>query len=758
MNTIRSTLFASALTANVLLVVAGAHAQQAATESALDADAVVGLEEIIVTAEKRSSSAQRTPLAITALSGTALADAQVRTLTDMQQLVPAFKMGENDGYAQLHIRGIGSSGFLPTAEGAVAVNLNDVYVSRPIAQLAGMYDVSSVEVLKGPQGTLYGRNATAGSVNLSTVRPTNEWSGFARALVGNYRAVNIEAAVGGPVAGDAILVRVAGFMDKHSGYGKNLVTGNDIGNKDAWGVRATVVIQPTENLTGTLIYEHYKQDDNGAALHYFGATGLTGLPGALGTPPVFEQLGGFAASDLHDIANLRDPKFRLRIDAITGILEWDLGAVSLKSITGYRDQDSLTFTPLGAGSNVDAFFIAGEPAHQFSQELQLNYSSDRLNATAGLFYFREKDASIPGSSPFQRSLLNAFFGVPDDGTPDYLVDFVEVGGTIWTRAKAAFAQATYEIVDNLSLTAGIRVSKESKRAELINGFSLTQPYISNSPYSNDTPLPPITEQPRVSFNSTTPKFGIQYQANPRTMLYASYSKGFKSGGYDVSTVAPAFEPEKLTAYEAGIKTTTANNMLRFNAAAFWYDYTNLQVLQVVGPVVITTNAATARVYGAEAQIDAIISDAFRLEASGSYLNTKYKGYVGPDGARPLLATVDFRGNHLNNAPEFQAYLAGTYKWDLESGSLAARIDGEYSSRYFFTPGNIDLLSQKPFAKLNASLTYKNDNNWQITAFVKNITDITTKTSGVVNTPILGSPAQGAVSPPRTFGLEARYNF
>ncbi|MFD2497741.1 TonB-dependent receptor plug domain-containing protein [Rhizorhabdus histidinilytica] len=339
MTSIRALLHASALSASLLVAAGAVQAQQAAPAATADDAGTTGLQDIIVTAERRSSSAQRTPVAVTALSADTLVAAQVRTLTDMQQLVPAFKMGENDGYAQLTIRGIGSSGFVPTAEGAVAVNLNDVYVSRPIAQLAGMYDIASVEVLKGPQGTLYGRNATAGSVNMSTARPTNEWSGFGRVLVGNYRALNVEGAVGGALVEDRILVRVAGFMDKHDGYGKNLVTGNDVSDKDAWGVRATVVVKPTENLTGTLIYEHYKQSDNGAALHYFGAAGLTGLPGALGTPPVFQQLGGYAASDVQDIAAPRDSKFRLRIDAVTGILEWNLGDFQLKSITGYRDQN-----------------------------------------------------------------------------------------------------------------------------------------------------------------------------------------------------------------------------------------------------------------------------------------------------------------------------------------------------------------------------------------------------------------------------------
>ncbi len=760
MTDLRAILYTTAISAHLMVAAGAAYAQDTPDQApaSVEQTGTTGLQDIVVTAERRSSTVQRTPLAIVALNADALAQAQVRTLLDIQQLVPAFKMGENDGYAQLTVRGIGSSGFVPTQEGAVAVNQNDVYISRPIAQLAGMFDVASVEVLKGPQGTLYGRNATAGSVNMSTARPTGEFSGHVRAMVGNFRAINVEAAVGGPVAGDAVLLRIAGFVDKRAGYGTNLVTGNDVGDKDAWGVRGTLVVKPSTDITGTVIVEHYKQNDNGAALHYFGGAGLTGLPGAIGAPPVFEQLGGYSASDPHDIAAPRDPKFRLRITAITGILEWHLGDFTLKTITGYRDQDSLTITPLGAGSNVDAFFIAGEPAHQFSQEVQLNYSSDRLNATAGLFYFREKDASIPGASPFPRSILNRYFGVPDDGTPDYIVDFVEIGGTIRTRAKAAFAQATYEIVDKLSLTAGIRISTERKSAALLNGFSLTLPYVANTPYTNDTTPPPVTNQPAVSFDSTTPKLGIQYQANSRTMIYASYSKGFKSGGYDVTTVAPAFEPEKLTAYEVGFKTTTANNMLRVNAAAFYYDYTNLQVLQVVGPSVVTTNAATARVYGAEVQIDALLSDAFKLEASGSYINSRYKNYVGPDGARPLVPTVDFSGNHLNNAPEFQAYMAATYSWTLAKGSLALRADGEYSSRYFFTPANLDLLSQKPFAKVNASITYRDDAQWQVSAFVKNLTNITTRTSGVVNTPILGTPAQGAVAAPRTFGMVARYSF
>ncbi|HEX7857867.1 MAG TPA: TonB-dependent receptor [Sphingobium sp.] len=711
-----------------------------------------GIEDIVVTAEKRSTSLQRTPISVTALSGDILQKSQIRTLIDIQALVPNMKMGENDGYAQITIRGIGISGFVPTAEGAVAVNLNEVYVSRPIAQLASLYDLSSLEVLRGPQGTLYGRNATAGSVNITTARPTDAWSGYGRVGVGNYAAIHAEAAVGGPIIKDRLLVRISGFVDKHDGYGKNLVTGNDVSDKDAHGIRGTLVFKPTVTITATVIGEYFKENDNGAALHYFGAAGLTGLPGAIGVPPLFVQQGGFAAPDLQDVANPRDSKFKLRTTAVTGILEWSNGPFSVKSVTGYRDQNSLTLTPLDGGSRGNGFYLAGEPAHQFSEELQLHYDTSRFHATAGLYYFREKDSSIPGVAAFTNTALNRAFGIPASPS-EYLVNFVQIGGTIRTTAKAAFAQATYEIIDNLSLTAGIRVSHERKDAVLYNSFSLFDPYLGDA-----TPQAPATVQPARTFKSTTPKLGIQYQVTPQTLIYGSYSKGFKSGGYDVTTISPAFQPEKLTDYEGGIKTAFMDNRLRVNLAGFYYDYTNLQVLQIEGPVVVTRNAASARIWGVEAEVTALPTPELAIDASASYLHARYRSYSGPDGSQPLLPAVDFSGNHLNNAPDFTAHLGATYTWRLAKGSLALRAEGDYSTRFYFTPININLLSQAPFAKANAFLTYTSDRDWHVTAFIRNITDKDTRISGVVNTPILGTPAQGAVAPPRTFGIEVGYTF
>lgn len=768
MITARAILCASAISANLLFAVAGAHAQEAAPTPAAAQPVAddAGLEDIIVTAEKRSTSLQKTAISITALSGEALQQAQIRTLTEVKSLVPGMQMGETDGYAQITIRGIGIANFVPGADSAVALNLNDVYISRPIAQLTGLYDISSLEALRGPQGTLFGRNATAGAINISTTRPTDTWSGYGRVTVGNYRAVNVEGAVGGPIAGDMLKVRIAGFMDKHNGYGRNESTGNQVANKDAWGVRGTLVFEPSPDFKATVIGEYYKQSDNGAALHYMGAAGLVDLPGTSGLPILSIQQGGFVTTNRQNTATTLDSKFRLRTTAVTGILEWSQGPFGIKSITGYRDQNSFTQSPLDDGSTANGFFIAGEPAHQFSEELQFHYNTSRLNVTAGLYYFKETDRGKPSVSPFLYSTLAGFFGLPAIAPQDdYYVNFVQIGGTLRTTAKAAFGQLSYEVVDGLTLTAGVRYSKEDKRVALNNSFSLFDPW------TPATPQPPVNYVNSTSFKSTTPKFGIQYQITPRTMLYATYSKGFKSGGFDITQAAPAFEPEKLTDYEAGIKTTMLDNRLRFNLGGFYYDYTNLQVAQVIGTAIFTTNAATARIYGGEIEISYAPTSDLTFDLAGSYLHARYRDYCGPSSvqtgfllpagvcsATPVLGEVDYGGRRLNNAPTFSGHAAATYSLPLPNGSLDLRGELEFTTRLYFTPDNVREISQAGYVKQNAFMTYNSNAGWHATAFARNISNKDTWTSGQVSTPVLGSPIHGAVAPPRTFGLEIGYKF
>lgn len=722
------------------------------TSGAAAVDEGGGLSEIVVTAEKRSSNLQRTPIAITALNGAALAQAQVRTLQDIQALVPNLKVTSTGGYAQVTIRGIGITNFTPGAESAVAVNLNGVFISRPVAQLTSLYDVSTLEVLRGPQGTLYGRNATAGSINITTNLPTESWSGYARATVGNYDAFRGEVAVGGPLIDDRLGVRIAAFGERHHGYGENLATGNDIDDKRAYGVRGTLVASPTENLKATLIAEYFHERDNSAAVHYAGAAGLSGLPGAIGVPPLFVQLGGYAASSLYDVANGEDPRFRLRTLALTGTLDWQLGDLAFRSITGYRRQRSLAFTPIDGGAPLNSFYLSGEPAHQFSEELQVRYDAGRLHLTGGLFYFRERDSASPSVASLSSTAISAGFGVPA-ANPPYFVDFVEIGGTIHTNAKAVFGQATYDVTDSLSLTAGIRYSHERKTFDQRFSFSLFTPLV------GDGTAPAAVRQPPRTFTATTPKFGIQYQLSSKTLVYASYSKGFKSGSFDIGFFPSlGFKPERLTDYEGGIKTTLLDNRLRINVSGFYYDYKDLQVPQVVNFSVTTTNAATARDYGAEAELTFLPTPDLELNAAVTYLHARYRGYTGADAARPLLSSVDFGGNRLNNAPDFTAHLSGQYTYQLASGSLIGRVEGDYTSRVYFSAANLILEGQRGFAKANAFLTYDSGRSWSLTGFVRNISNKAVKLSAVVQSPQLGNPVNSAIAAPRTFGAELGVKF
>lgn len=717
-----------------------------------------GIETIVVTAEKRSTDLEKTPMAITALNGDELDQHQVRDLRDLRSIVPNFEMGDAQGIPQITIRGIGTSAFLPGTEGAVAVNENEVYVSRNIAQQAGLFDVSDIEVLRGPQGTLYGRNATAGAVNITTNRPTDDLSGYAKATVGNYGEVRLDGAVGGPVDGDdTLLVRFAGFFERHDGYGTNLVTHDGIDDKNAYGLRGTVVFKPTTNFTATLIAEYYDENDHQGAFHYFSAGGLSGLPGALGLPPYFVLAGGYAPKNVRDIANGLDPQFHLPTFSATGILEWTSGDFSIKSITGYREQTPRFTYDLDGGSPLSLFELEGEPAHQISEELQLHYDTDVLHLTSGVYYFNEHDDSSPAQIVASTGLTQFTFGVPF-ATPGY-VTLGNFAADLTTESEAAFAQGTYNLTPELSATAGIRYSQEKKGISSLYGFDIGLgglPLFPPYPGPNPLPAPYVASK---TFASVTPKFGLQYQLDPETFLYATYAEGFKSGGFDTGVAVPVpFRPEKLTDYELGLKTTTLDDHLRLNVAGFYYDYKDLQVTQVIGTSVQTGNAATARDYGIEGELTYLPIDALEFGVSAAWTHARYDQYVGPDPARPLLPTVNFSGNALDNAPDYQATVEAQYTWQLGSGTLAVRGEAEYSSKIYFGPGNEQELSQDGYVKGNFYVTYNPDEDWTLSAYIKNVADVTTKTSALVVTPVVLNPVVGSLAPPRLFGLELDRKF
>jgi iron complex outermembrane receptor protein len=355
------------------------------------------------------------------------------------------------------------------------------------------------------------------------------------------------------------------------------------------------------------------------------------------------------------------------------------------------------------------------------------------------------------------TLATFAFGIPYP-TPGYLT-IGNLDADLTTKAEAAFAQASYNLTSDLTITAGIRYSEEKKGISSTaaldlgaGGLPLFPPY----PGSNPLGAPYVASK---TFHSVTPKFGLQYQVDPVTMLYATYSQGFKSGGFDSGVVAPtAFKPEKLTDYEAGLKTTTLDDHLRLNLAGFYYNYEDLQVTQVVGLNVQTGNAASARDYGIEGDLTYLATEALEFEASGAWTHARYEKYLGPDPALPLLPVADFSGNTLDNAPDWQATVAAQYTWQLSAGALTARGEAEYSGRFYFSPGNERELSQGSFIKGNFYLIYDPNTDWTVTAYIKNVANTTTKTSALVGTPLVLNPIEGSLAPPRLFGLEVSRRF
>lgn len=758
-----STRFASACCA---VAMASAFPQIVfAQETRADSRSASNIEipDIIVTAEKRSTSLQRTPVAVTVVSGDQLARAQITDMRGLSAIVPNFRAAEAEGFPQITIRGIGIQNFTPLAESAVAVNINEVYVARPSGFLASMFDISAVEVLRGPQGTLFGRNATAGAVNMSTTRPGDDLGGYARLAFGNFKNLRGEIAIGGPAVPGLLSVRVAAFAETRDGYGTNLVTGSDIDDKRAQGVRGTIVLTPADGLKITAIAEYYHQNDRGGAFHYFGETGTLPQTGNLGIPSFAIRDGGVAARNPYDLVNDTDPFLKLESTMLTGIVEYSSGPFSVKSITGYRDQKFNVSTDLDGTDLQYGSFLSGEPADQFSQEIQFHYDTDRMHLTAGLYYFREKDASVPALVGFSSDMIDpvaTLFGIPGFSTPrpTIFVRAFSIGGTIWTHSKAAFAQGSYEVADGLSLIAGIRFSQDKKHlVSNFIGFDLLQPY------SPTLPPPADQERGEETWNSTTPKFGLQYQVSPRTLIYATYAKGFKAGGFDASTdpnavLTPTFNPEKVTSYELGLKTTLLNGMARANLAGFYYDYADLQVSQAGPTGIFTSNAGKARIYGIECEFTLRPTEQFEIGLNGSYLNARYRTYFGVDNARPLLAGVDFGGNYLNNAPEWSGSMSAQYTVPVGQNEFVLRGEGEFSSRFYFSPGNYTVASQGGYAKANAYVSYHMQSGLDVTAFVRNITNKTTKVSASIESVLLGAPVQGSLAPPRTYGIEATYRF
>ncbi len=699
-----------------------------------------GLQDIVVTATRSSQSLSKIAASVTAISADQLGAGGIKDIGSLASAVPNLSVGDQFGVNRTFIRGIGLTSIDLGADGAVAFLEDGVLIPRPAAQLSGFYDIERVEVLRGPQGTLYGRGATAGAINLITRKPTENTEGYARASYGNYNALTLEGGVGGALVADKILVRISGKYDRHDGYGKNQFTGQDVDNRNAWAIRGSVLLKASEDLDLLVSAEHFNEDDNNYAFHYFGPTVKpeNALGSILGGDTIVTRAARLGIPvNYRDIYSDQEATNRRHGTSVTGTIEWRPGDWNIKSITGYRDFTRFNRDDLDA-SNVWMFGQNNydEKSRSFSQEVVATRKSDKLDLLFGASYFHE---TLDGSVRVPLVNLGILFGLPADffNSQNYLQT-----GTVTINAYGAYAQGTYAVTDKLKVTAGARYSYEKRQG--VGSFQF---------------LGFVPTDKEKGWGAVTPTFSINYQADDATLLYASVTRGFKSGVINVGSQNAVINPEYAWGYEAGIKTSALDGRLAGSLAAFYIDYTNLQVGFVGADSVVTTvNAASARNYGVELELRARPAPNWNINLFGTYLNAKYKDFITGD-YRQGFALVNLKGNRLSNAPEFSLRAGTDYDIPIGDAKLNLRADVNWQDRVYFTEFNNADATQAPYATVNAGIKYTAaGGGWSIDVWGRNLTDKFIVSNNIITAPLYNSIRVGSLAPPRTYGVTLGVNF
>ena len=703
------------------------------------------LEEVVVTATKRSVALQDLAGSANVLGADRLGPGGIQEVRDMQVDIPNLSLGDQFGFARVFMRGIGMTSIDIGGEGAVAFLQDGAIVPRPAAQLMGMFDLDQVEVLRGPQGTLYGRGATAGAINMVTAKPGKELGGYLSVTAGNYSLAQFKGAIDVPM-GDALSMRLAGSLDSRDGYGNNIFTGSDINDRDASAYRATFVYDAGGPLTATLSAQYYEEDDNNYAFSYFGQSEGSSIPVPFGVPILGGNTVGMVGGGFYDINSDQEPINDRDGQLINLTIDYAFNdRWSLKSITSSQSMDRFLRDDLDStDANLFGQNNYTEESDSFGQELILNYSSDRIDVLGGVMYFEE---DLYGEVRVPLTNLCFLLAPAACGTP--VGDFLNGGnylqdGDVDIEAWGAYVEANYSISDKWSVIAGLRYNYEERDGTgsfIFDAISLNVP----------------TNQ-RESWNDLTPRITLQYSPNDSMLLYATYTEAFKSGVINTGSTSPPLDPETVDAFEVGLKGQNASGTLRYSVAAFFYDYQDMQISFVdETSTVSTVNAAEAENSGIELEVDGSLGNGFAFDFYLTYLNAEYQEFFNGDYANGFAIT-DLSGNTLPNAPESTAKLGLTWEGAVGGGTLTVRGEAYYQDDVYFTEWNRKDAYQSSYEQFNASVDYSWNDQWLLSLWGRNLSDEEVMSNNIITAPLYDSLRVGAVLPPRTYGATVTYQF
>jgi iron complex outermembrane receptor protein len=730
-----------------VLAAAAASAQAGAPRS----DTAASLEEVVVTAQRREENLQETPITLSVLSSEDLARNATRDIADLSGRVPGLVIGgklTGGGNQAISLRGVTGQTVLTGADTAVSVYIDGVYLSKPDAAFFTLADVERIEILRGPQGTLYGRNATAGAINIITRTPSSDaWQGSIDANYGNYGGYDARGYLGGPVGGGfsaSVSVAAAG----HDGYFRDFVTGSRENGQDSRTIRGKLRYATADGAFDAVLSYDRTSEDNDVAYFHFG----------YGTAATFQYFGVSNPdttfvdwSDFNGGENLsQGASLTLNYRPSQ---QW-----TLTSVTGWRklSVDTLySVTPPGGFPAVGGQRVQSINHSDYgpavSQELRAVYDGERVKATVGATYFQEDVRSHFGG------------GVRPMSAPIADLFTIATAPIVETDVKsyAAFAQVDWEFIDRFTATFGLRSNHEER--EMFEVF----PAVAGQPTLRST----------VKDDKIIPKLGLSFQANDRLMFYASASEGYQAPGQSYSAIPPPagrileVEPEKLIAFEGGIKSEWLDGRLRVNATAFHYDYDPLQVRVTTGLNQFRIVNATAKIDGFEMDLAAAVTPDLVLTANVLALDAAYDEFC--DSPIPFDRPTDCqlpgtaggnngvsrKGDPLNQAPDWQFNLGFNYRRAMQNG-LTMTLDGSYSyqSEVYFVPGANRYARGEPLGRANLRVGVTLRNGVELYAFGRNLTDDQSQ-MGIIYTALVGNVLDaGQITPPRTFGAGLRYSF
>ncbi|MDB5725427.1 MAG: hypothetical protein JWQ16_2181 [Novosphingobium sp.] len=700
------------------------------------------INDIVVTAQKRSERLQDVPIAITVITPQVLQSTNSRNFAELQGTIPGVYFAGNSGGGRTYITLRGATGLaLNTGDEPVAIYIDDIYLARGVTiGMSDLVDVGSVEIVRGPQGTLQGRNATAGAILLRSADPTKDLEGKISASVASPEEFRTQGSISGPL-GNGFAARLSAGYTNERGWAFNPYTNEHIGGSESAQGRA--VVTKDAGAFSARIIADYAWTQNSPAIFRYAKTNFSPLSTGALVP------AGTATPNMPLDAALRDAIFKhdrislnpgtdttVKGGGLSAKLQYEFGGVDLISVTGYRkahvegtnDSDGLDTVRMGYNHNNDR-------SNQSSQELRLQSSGHtRFSWILGAYLFDENQNYVD-------DIYNLRLSLPTNTVTRY-------AGKQYTRSYAAFADATFNITDQLSVIGGIRYTEDTKR--LVSTITATN---LDTNVSTVTPYSP----PRAKWTDTSYRAKLVYKPSRNFMIFAGYGKGFRAGGYNPFAVQVPYAPETNKSLEMGAKGGIWDGALTYSLAAYRNKYSNLQLRAGVptGGAIIT-NAAEALIKGVELEMTARPAEGTRLNGNLAYTDAKFTSF--PTARNTLDQPVDASGNTLPRTPKWQFFVSAEQDFAVGSSFiLTAEANYRWRGRiyFFFTDQTAQPWQDPPGAELGARLTLKpTDDRWSLSVFGTNLTN-----ARIINTAaVTFSYPQVGLNKPRVIGVSAGYKF